>query len=57
MTVSCSFAGGTTFSPLFSATWTLENGTLRFTSVEPPGDLLAQAMWGGKPYVRIGDAP
>ena len=57
VTVSCSFADGTAFSPLFSAAWTLEDGTLRFTHVEPANDLLAQAMWAGKPYVRIGDAP
>ncbi len=55
--VSCSFADGQTFSPLFSAGWTLADGALRFTQVEPPNDLLAQAMWGGKPFVRIADAP
>ncbi len=40
-----------------SRTWTLENGELRFSEVEPVSDLLAQAMWAGKPFVRIGDAP
>ena len=56
LTVSCT---GTrdTFDPLFTATWTLQDGELRFTDVRPRPDLLAQAMWGGKPFVRIADAP
>ena len=46
-----------TFDPLFSATWTVVDGELRFIDIEPRGDLLAQASWGGKPFSRIGDAP
>lgn len=46
-----------TFDPLFSATWTLTSGELRFTDIAPVGDVVAQALWGSKPFVRIGDAP
>jgi TRAP-type C4-dicarboxylate transport system substrate-binding protein len=46
-----------TFDPLFSATWTLTGGELRFTDIAPAGDVVAQALWGSKPFVRIGDAP
>ena len=56
ITVGCRFPDGSTHEPLFSADWTLSDGELRFT-MSNPNDLLAQAMWGGKPYVRIGDAP
>lgn len=51
VSVSCA-----TFDPLFTATWTLRDGALRFTKVTP-GDALAQAGWGGQPFTRIADAP
>ena len=57
VTVGCRFPDGSTFEPLFSADWALSDGELRFSEIEPVTYLLAQAMWGGKSFLRIGDAP
>ena len=57
LTAGCRFPDGATFEPLISADWNLSGGELRFTNVERRNDALAQAMWAGKPYIRIGDEP
>ena len=41
---------------LFSATWTVHGGALRFTDVQPAegdSDVFARAEWGGKPWRKI----
>lgn len=56
VTVSCGGADGREHDPLFSATWTLGDGELRFTDIVPQDPLLP-TLFGGKPFVRIADAP
>ena len=44
-----------TFDPLFAASWELKDGALSFTDIEP-SNVFTRALWGSKPFVRIGDA-
>jgi TRAP-type C4-dicarboxylate transport system substrate-binding protein len=52
---TCGSAAG---GELFSAEWTLEGDMLRFTNVHsgegPAWQVFHEALWGGKPWVKIG---
>ena len=56
VTIGCRIPQRRCREPLFIAGWSLRGGELRFTDVDPH-DPFFQAMWGGKPFVRIGEAP